>query len=148
MGKLSTFLSFRFGDQVRLLAAATLLIVVWIGIVGGSFSRVRTGLLRASDFGASFVPGDPDPARVARTVEVADYGLPGDRTCLVRSLTAETLLRLYGHTPVHRIGVDTSVESGMRAHSWLEHDDGILIGDLEDLSRYTPLPPLDEDHGP
>ncbi|ESP90005.1 lasso peptide biosynthesis B2 protein [Candidatus Halobonum tyrrellensis] len=145
MRTLSTALSLGFGDQARLLTAAALLVTVSVGVVVGSFARLRDLLLWAGDAAAPVVPGDPTPARVAGAVDVADRGLPGDRTCLVRSLTAETLLRLYGYTPVHRIGVDTAVESGMKAHSWLEYGDDILIGEVEDLSRFTPLPPLDED---
>lgn len=146
MGRLSTFRAYSTGDEARVSLSAVLLPVVWIAVVVGSFSRVRAGLLWVADRAA--VPGDPTPARVATAVAVADGWLPGERTCLVRSLTAETLLRLYGHRPVHRIGVDTGVADGMKAHSWLEHGDEILIGDLEDLDRYTPLPPLDEGDEP
>jgi hypothetical protein len=31
----------------------------------------------------------------------------------------------------------------MKAHSWLELGDEVLIGDLEDLSQYDPLPSLE-----
>lgn len=60
----------------------------------------------------------------------------------MRSLTAEALLRLYAFTPDHRIGVTKEKETDMKAHSWLEIDDNVLIGNLEDLSRYEPLPSL------
>lgn len=61
----------------------------------------------------------------------------------MRSLTAEALLRLYGFTPKHRIGVAKETETEMKAHSWLEFQDDVLIGELEDLSRYEPLPSLE-----
>lgn len=148
MRRLATFLSYPFGTQARLLAAAALLVSLAVGIVVAPFARVRDALLWLADRAAAVVPGDPKPGRVVAAVEVADGELPGERTCLVRSLTAETLLRLYGHAPEHRIGVDPDAEGGMKAHSWLEYGGEILIGDLEDLSRYEPLPPLDGGNDP
>jgi hypothetical protein len=84
------------------------------------------------------VVGSPTPTRIVWAVEAADHDLPGDRTCLVRSLTAETLLRLYGYHPRHQIGV-TKTNEGMEAHSWLEYGSDVLIGDIENLSEYVLL---------
>jgi hypothetical protein len=50
---------------------------------------------------------------------------------------------MYGHEPTHRLGVDKDSEDGVKAHSWLEYDGEILVGDLPDLDRYEPLPPLE-----
>ena len=139
---LQAFLSSSLGDQARVILATALLISVSVGFAIGSFSRIRHGLVRASTTLAPVVPGTPTAERVVSAVDVADRSLPGHRTCLMRSLTAETLLRLYAFTPEHRIGVTTETTDGMKAHSWLELHDTVLIGDLENLSQYEPLPSL------
>jgi hypothetical protein len=102
---------------------------------------VRTSLLWIARRGRVLAPGDPSPRRIARTINVVDCRIPGHRTCLVRSMTCETLLGWHGHIPTHRLGVDPDSDDGFVAHSWLEYEGDILIGD-EDVDRYEPLPPL------
>ncbi|MDS0300234.1 lasso peptide biosynthesis B2 protein [Halogeometricum sp. S1BR25-6] len=143
MSKLSTFLSYRTGDQIRLLSAVGLLLSLPTVVSTAQFARTRTRLLWMSERVGRLVPGNPTPERIVQTIEVVDRALPGERTCLVRSLTAETLLRLYDYRPIHRIGVEKESDQ-VKAHSWLEHQGEILIGDLDDLSRYEALPPLND----
>lgn len=131
------------GDKLRGLLSVVLLLTVPVALWLTSFSTVRTALLGTAARGRALVPGDASPHRVVRAVVVADARLPGSRSCLVRSLASEALLRLYGHVPTHRIGVDPGAEDGFAAHSWLEHDGDVLIGDIEDMARYEALPPLD-----
>lgn len=140
---LQTFLSSPLGDQVRVSVSALLLASVSVGFVVGSFSRIRRYLLWLCDRVSAFVPGGPTPDQVVSAVDVADRLTPGDRSCLVRSLTAEALLRLYGFTPEHRIGVAKETDDEMKAHSWLELRNDVLIGDVENLSQYEPLPSLE-----
>ena len=130
------------GDYPRFATAAVLLLAIDVAVTVGSFERLRNGLVRVATALARLVPGTPHPVRVVWAVEVADDRVPGDRKCLVRSLSAEFLLRLYGVEPLHRIGVDPTGE--FEAHSWLEYDDEIIIGDLDDMDRYEPLPPLND----
>jgi hypothetical protein len=137
------FVSVSSGDKFRVLLASLSLPLISAVISVFRFSHARAILLRASTLGSRIVPGSPSPTRTVWAVEVADRHLPGDRSCLVRSLTSETLLRLYGYTPVHRIGVDPHSNDGFAAHSWLEYGEDVLIGDLEDLSKFDALPPLD-----
>lgn len=141
MGRLDTAQSLAVGDAVRLAAVACLVPVLSVAVSAVSFGRLRTGICRWADRLSRFVPGTPSPARVTWAVTTTDRYLPGERKCLLRSLTTETVLRLYGYDPTHRIGVDRRGE-GIEAHSWLEHEGEILIGDLPDLDRYDPLPPL------
>ena len=131
------------GDQFRLALSVLLLVTVRASLSALSFSRVRGTLLRLAVAGERFAPGTPNPERIAWAVETADRRLPGARTCLMRSLTTEAMLRLYGHVPRHRIGVDRTAERTLEAHSWIEYEGRILIGHLEELSRFDTLPPLD-----
>jgi hypothetical protein len=145
MGRIGGFLSVSLGDKFRLLSSTILLPAVSVGIGFLSFSRVRALLLWVAAVGRPLIPGTPTPGRIVWTVEVADDHLPGDRTCLVRSLTGEMLLCLYDFHPEHRIGVAKDADGTVEAHSWLEHEGRILIGELDDLTRYEPLPSLDGD---
>ena len=138
-----TFSSLPLGDQLRLLGGAVLLVSFSIAFAVGSFSRIRRYLLYVASRISPVVPGSPAPEQVIAAVTTADRYVPGYRTCLMRSLTAEALLRLYAFTPDHRIGVTKESSDEMKAHSWLELQNDILIGDIEDLSRYEPLPSLE-----
>lgn len=138
-----TFSSLPLGDQLRLLSGAVLLVSFSIAFAVGSFSRIRRYLLYVASRISPVVPGSPAPEQVIAAVTTADRYVPGYRTCLMRSLSAEVLLRLYGVVPVHYIGVDNTTDE-FEAHSWLEYEGRILIGDTVDLSKFETLPPLDE----
>lgn len=143
MGRVSVFLLARLGDQFRLLLTAALLLALPVVFSVGTFAQIRRRLVRISERVARFVPGTPTHTRVVSAVEVADSHLPGDRKCLTRSSAAEVLLYLYGFAPDHRIGVAKESDGGIEAHSWLEFDDDVIMGDLDDLARFDPLPSLD-----
>lgn len=130
------------GEQLRVLCAALLITALPAALRLGSFSTVRAVLVRTANRCQAAVSGTPPVDRVVHAVEATDAAVPGDRTCLVRSLTSEALLRLYGYTPTHRIGVDPQSDE-FAAHSWLEYDGAVLIGELADMTQYKPLPPLD-----
>lgn len=139
-GRTRTLRALTIGDVARLWVAVTLLAALYAAVVVLSFARVRAALVRSTGWGG--VPGSPAPTRIVWAVATADRYLPGDRTCLVRSLTTEAIMRLYGYYPTHRIGVDRDADGGVKAHSWLEFEDEVIIGDVPNLDRYEPLPPL------
>jgi len=139
--RVSTLEALNVGDTLRFGTAAVLLPCLYVAVSVVSFARLRTGLLGV--FGRLAVPGSPGPKRIVWAVTTTDRYLPGERKCLVRSLTSEVLLHLYGHCPQHRIGVDRAGDTGVEAHSWLEYDGEVLIGDVPDLDRYEPLPSLE-----
>lgn len=138
-----TFLSLPLGDQVRLLSGAILLVSFSVAFALSSFSRIRRYVLYVASRISPVVPGSPTPEQVIAAVATADQYVPGYRSCLMRSLSAEVLLRLYGVVPVHYIGVDNTTDE-FKAHSWLEYEGRILIGDAVDISEFETLPPLDE----
>lgn len=142
VSRLESFLSLGPGDQFRLVTATCLLLGIWGGVRIIPFNRLRGLLVTVEALSQKLMPGTPAAERLARTVEVADTHVPGERTCLVRSLTVEVLLTAHNYPFTHRIGVDNSPEGEFGAHSWIEYDGEILIGRLEDIDRFEPLPPL------
>jgi len=143
MSQLVRFLSARIGDLCRVFLAGFLLLSLPLVFSFGSFARVRRGLVWLSDRVAWFVPGTPTDRRIVSAVRRADHHLPGRRKCLIRSSTAEVLLVLYGFAPEHRIGVAKEENGEISAHSWLELDGDVIIGELDDLRRFDPLPSLE-----
>ncbi|MUV88612.1 lasso peptide biosynthesis B2 protein [Halapricum sp. CBA1109] len=143
MGKLSAFRSCSRGQQARLLLASTALLVAWVGVFAISFDRSRSVLVRTGTSARRVLSARPPAAQIAWAVDTADRHVPGERTCLVRSLAAETLFTAYGYDTEHRIGVRKERGEGVRAHSWIEADGDVVLGYLDDLDQYEPLPPLD-----
>lgn len=143
MSRATSFRSLPLGDQFRLVVAAGLLMFTWAGVFIVPFDRFRWLLAHVGNLGERVIPGNPSARRVTSAVNVADRHLPGDRTCLVRSLSAEVLLRVYGTEFTHRIGVEKAADGTVRAHSWIECNDDVLIGELDELDAFEPLPPID-----
>ena len=140
--RIREFIALPVGDKARILVATILLNILSISISILPFSRVRGVLLRLSTILTRIVPGEPSPAHIARTVDIVDRCVLGDRTCLVRSLSTEMLLALYGYAPRHVIGVSQNSKGELTAHSWLEYEGEILIGEQDDISEFEELPPL------
>jgi hypothetical protein len=54
----------------------------------------------------------------------------------------EAFLRQDGYRADLRMGVQKTDAGRLAAHAWVESGDRIVVGDLRELSLYTPLPPL------
>lgn len=143
MSRVQTFIKLPTGDQFRVLLAATLLVLLPTALRLGTFVHVRRVTLWSGQQARRIITCDTRYARVVSAVRAADRHLPGSRKCLARSLVAEALLRAYGHVPNHRIGVAKDDNGEIAAHSWLELDGDVILGDLDDLARFDPLPSLD-----
>lgn len=61
--------------------------------------------------------------------------LRGASNCFVRALVLQALLAEHGITTQLYVGFAPKGET-VEGHAWLEHDNEVLIGDIEDLSRY------------
>lgn len=143
MSQFSKLLRARTGDKFRVLLATVLLPTLSFLFSVGTFARVRRAMVWLGERGAWIVPGTPTYTRVVSAVQMADRSIPGSRRCLVRSSTAEVLLLFYGFTPEHRIGVAKEPNGELLAHSWIELDGDVILGKLDDLARFDPLPSID-----
>ncbi|WP_424003321.1 lasso peptide biosynthesis B2 protein [Haloarcula salina] len=72
-------------------------------------------------------------------VDAVAARLPGEFDCLDRAVAGNALLVAGGYRGRIRLGVDKR-DGAFEAHAWVECDDEVLIGDLEDLDRFRPLP--------
>ena len=65
-------------------------------------------------------------------------------TCLVQALAAQVLLGRRGHPVELHIGVARGARGRLEAHAWVESRGRVVIGGVDDLSRYTRLLALEE----
>lgn len=85
------------------------------------------------------VRGDPDPERVAETVEAVSGWLPFYTTCLSEALVCKALLDESGFETDLRVGVAKSGDD-LEAHAWLVHRGEVVVGGTaEDLGRFREL---------
>ncbi len=75
-------------------------------------------------------------------VQAAASLVPG-ATCLTQALTAQLLFAQRGVVTSLRIGVAHGAHGKLDAHAWLEHGGSVVIGQLPDLERFSPLPSLE-----
>jgi hypothetical protein len=73
--------------------------------------------------------------RIAHAVRTASVLVPY-ASCLTQALTTQWLLRFKGERARLCLGALRGEGGRLQAHAWLEHDGGVLIGDLPDLGRY------------
>jgi Transglutaminase-like superfamily len=126
-----------------------LLTFVRLGLVWRSFNRLRSLLERISSpkQAAAIAPTDPLSqrqlvARVQWAVNACCKFMPGSVKCLARALTMKTLLDQYGCPSKLMIGVDKNSVDQLEAHAWIEYEGHVVMGQLNDLSRFKPLPNL------
>ncbi|KPL12124.1 hypothetical protein AMJ85_01940 [candidate division BRC1 bacterium SM23_51] len=144
MRRIRKFLSLPAADQWLLLKSAVLLGSIRLGLWLLPFQTMRRVLARMGK--ARACSKETDEAlveRVVRAVSLAGRHVPGTRSCLVQSLGAQVLLARRGWPVRLRIGVARGEKGQFQAHAWLESRGKVIIGGTEDLSRYTPLSPLE-----
>lgn len=61
-------------------------------------------------------------------------------TCLVTGLAGHYLLTRNGFCPTLHIGVKKETDRVLAAHAWVTIDTQVVIGKIDDLDTYTPLP--------
>lgn len=102
------------------------------GLLNGYAER-----LRRSSRGARF-----DADRIASAVRAVADRSPFPITCLVRALVSDAMLRRSGFDSQLRIGVrlcGSRVTRSLEAHAWVECEDRIVIGELDNLDDYAVL---------
>lgn len=139
--KASRFRQLPTHRQTALLGAVAALLVVRALVAVVPFGAVRTVLAWIARPHVLTAETGRDIHECVWAVETASRHVPGT-TCLTKSLAGQVLLARDGYDSVLRIGVARS-DDGLTAHSWLEHQGEVVIGDAADRSEYTLLPPVE-----
>ena len=82
----------------------------------------------------------PAPRSIGWAVGSASRFVPGS-TCLVQALAAHDLCRRFGYHPRLRLGARLDAAGQLEAHAWLELEDDVVVGGLEDLAGYSVFRP-------
>lgn len=144
MQRLHKFLRLSSIDRQLLINAAVLLTAIRLGLWLLPFETLQRLLARMIQ-----TPSKLDSIyrvsidKVAWAVSVASRYMPGKVKCLARALATQILLGQVGHHAQVRIGVAKSEAGLLEAHAWVESQGRVVIGNLKDLGRFTPLPNLE-----
>lgn len=125
-----------FGQNWRLASAALLTVIVTrLALWLVPFRFLHRWSQRASE---KHAPGDlMRRLRIAHAITIAS-GLVPAASCLTQALAAQWLLHRRGEFVRLCVGARRS-RNGIEAHAWLEHDGGILLGQLPDLQHFQPF---------
>ena len=143
---LCKFFRLPHGDRCLLLNAAILLLATRLGLwiapvltLSYFRARVTQGTIALQEADQVFLD------RVSWAVAVGSRYLPAITSCLPRALAAQVLLGRNGYHARLRIGVAKGEDGQLKAHAWVESKGRVVIGGLNDLSRYIPLRALREE---
>lgn len=144
MQRLRKFLHLGNSDRQLLVSAAFLLIAIKFGLWLLPFQTWQGLLARTIKTNLELQNKDKISVdKIAWMVNVASRYMPGGVKCLARALATQVLLGRYGHKAQIRLGVAKSKSGQLEAHAWVESHGRVVIGNLKDLGRYTPLPNLE-----
>jgi len=144
MRPLHKFLTLSLVNQVLVIQSVTLLVLITLGLRLLPFQIIRRLLfnLGRQSKGASQI-NDFSPEYLARVIRIASHFVP-TANCLPQALVLQTLLKRRGYPAQLHIGVTKTEDGQLKAHAWLTSQGSILIGNLENLSQYIPLPSLEK----
>jgi len=140
MRKINRFHHLSAGDKFLLSKSLYLLIAVRVVLHLISFQKILQRIDKESVFPFSEADKRPSLDKIAWAVETVSRYIPGT-TCLYKALASKIILARYGYEASIHIGVDKKETGSLDAHAWVEIDGHILIGDVRDLTRFTPLLP-------
>jgi hypothetical protein len=84
-------------------------------------------------------PAQDSLERVVWSIEKSSCYLPRSINCLPRALAAQVMLTQRGHDVEVIIGARRNQQRRLNAHAWVEHQGKVIIGNMKDLSQYSPL---------
>ncbi len=140
MRRLRNFLKLRTRARVLLLVTFILLASVKCGLKLAPFHSLFKFLASVSAFK---VVHRVNIAEIIWATNVVTRYMPGGAKCLARALTTQVLMNWHGYKPEFRIGVAKADTGNLEAHAWIEYQGFVIIGNLDDLGRFIPLPSLE-----
>jgi Transglutaminase-like superfamily len=143
MRRLRNFLKMGMSSRILLLVAFILLAAIRLGLLMLPFHQLFKLLTSISK---SFKPKIATRVTIGQiiwAINVVTRYMPGGAKCLARALTTKILMNWCGYQPEIRIGVAKGETGIFEAHAWIEYKGRVVIGYLQDLPRFVPLPSLE-----
>ncbi|MEO1340668.1 MAG: lasso peptide biosynthesis B2 protein [Cyanobacteria bacterium J06635_13] len=130
----------RTGGKKIFLQAYVVMTVIRLGLLLLPFSRLQDLVLKSEQLTWLAIPGS---GQTVRSIVLAVYRSgkynPGNPLCLARALTTAVLMNIYGFPHQIEIGVARGKDGKIEAHAWVTSEGKVIVGNLPDLSRYTPM---------
>jgi Transglutaminase-like superfamily len=130
-------------DRQAFLEAYLLLSLIRLGLWLLPFGKLQKVLDKITKINS--LPRFPLGLQIKQIVAAVDRSSkysPGNVKCLARALATEVLLTKYGYCPLLKIGVAKGEQGKLEAHAWVEEQEKIVIGDLQDLDKFKVFPAL------
>jgi hypothetical protein len=146
MQRLRKLVHLTSSDRHLLVSAALVLGAIRLGLWLLPFQTLRRLLARSISVSTELQASDQAfVGKVVWAVEGASRYMPGGVKCLARALATQVLLGRCGHPTQLYIGVAKDKQGNLEAHAWVESQGRIITGGLRDMTRFTPLPSLEEE---
>ena len=147
MHQLLKFLRLPTSDRQLLVGTFMLLGLVRLGLWLLPFQKLQELLRRVSQVGIiNETERSQNNCRTVDTViwavHVSSHYMPGRVKCLARALTTQVITQRQGYSPELRIGVAKGESGQLEAHAWVELQGRVVMGFLQDLDRFSPMPSL------
>ena len=139
MWKILKFLRLPFPELLLIAKSAILLVLIRPSLFLFSFKTLlkfieRVKLKSRQANRSSEIGSD----RIAWAVIVTSRYIPFAK-CLEQALVTQMLFAMYGYNSHLHIGVKKDGPERLKAHAWVESKGDIVIGNLDNLSQYSPL---------
>lgn len=144
MKRIRKFFILSISDKYLLLTVVLLVVGIRLGLWLLPFQQLRRILAKARHPLARLQAVGQSPGQIVWAVKVASRYVPA-ATCLTQALATQLLLVRRGYPAQLRLGVAKGENGALAAHAWVECQGRIVIGGLDNLTRYTPLPPLERE---
>lgn len=126
-----------------LIQAYLLLISIRLGLWLLPFQKIMQITTRLSQAPLQSFTSQPQKLeQIIWAINASSRYMPGNVKCLARALAGQILLSRNGYAPQLRIGVAKGDRGQLEAHAWVEANGKVVIGNLQDLPRFTTLPSL------
>lgn len=126
--------------RILLLSTFATLCLVKIGLFFLPFQKLESLIEKLSNFlQRNSLPNRANIKEIVNSVNTCSKYVPGKAKCLARALTTQTIMQVFGYTPQLKIGVTRAKSGAIQAHAWVEYQDIVVIGELEDLNNFKSL---------
>jgi Transglutaminase-like superfamily len=134
-------------DRLFLLKTYILLTLIRLGLWLVPFEQLWKALVRLGQYRTP--KAFSSPVRIWAVVQRAIWAVnwsckltPGGAKCLARALTVKVLLDRNYCAADFKIGVAKNGDGKFEAHAWIEVEGTVVIGQLQNLEQFTPMPSL------
>jgi len=147
MAKILKIFRLPYSERIVIVKAASLLVLVRLGLLLFSFKTVMNLIEWLKSKSKELAHTSRiDPDRIAWAVVVTSRYIPFIK-CLAQALVTHILFARHGYASQLRIGVAKDGHERLKAHAWVESQGKIVVGNMQDLSRFKPLPGLETKTG-